>query len=100
MSWDAEFLRPIALPTGKKAATLRQAAEYIQKLPKSEQAKAHWTYAVDDLIAAAEHRVPIMHAEIAVNRALTPDEEPRYGAGKAVGPDMKFHRRRKLVRDR
>lgn len=100
MSWNAEFLRPIALPTGKLATTLRQVAEYIRKLPKSEHDKRHWQEAVEELIGAAERRIPIMHAEIAVNRALHPDDEPRYGAGKAVGPEMKFHRRRKLARDR
>lgn len=87
------------MPTGKLAITLRQAAEYIKKLPKSEHDKQHWQEAVGELIGAAERRLPIMHAEIAVNRALHPDDEPRYGAGKAVGPETKFHGRRKLARD-
>ena len=100
MSWDDEFYRPIALPKDKKATTLRQAAQYIQGLPKSEHEKQFWKDAVESLIGAAEHRLPIMHAEIAVNRALAPDTEPRYGAGKAVGPEVKFHRRRKLARER
>ena len=52
------------------------------------------------LIEAAEGRNPIMFAQIAVNRALDIGTEPKYGPGKAVGPEMKFHRRRKLARDR
>ncbi len=77
MSRDDEFYRPIKLPTGKMAVTLRHAAEYIKTLPKSEHDKPHWQYAGQDLIGAAEHRLPIMHAEIAFNKALKPDEEPR-----------------------
>ena len=52
------------------------------------------------LIEAAEGRNPIMFAQIAVNRALSHSEEPKYGPGKAVGPEIKFHRRRKLARER
>ena len=36
MSWDQRFYDPIELPKGKKLVTLRDAAEYITKLPKAE----------------------------------------------------------------
>jgi hypothetical protein len=50
------------------------------------------------LIEAAEGRNPIMFAKIAVNRVV--GFEPRYVPAKAASPEMKFHHRRKLVRDR
>lgn len=99
MPWDARFGRPVKLPSGRLIHTLRQAAEYIVALPKSESAKEPWQHAMEILIEAAEGRGPIMFAQIAMNRALTQDEEPTYGPGKVVGPEMKF-RRRKLARDR
>jgi len=34
--WSAQFEEPIALPKGKPIVTLREAANYIAKLPKSE----------------------------------------------------------------
>lgn len=37
MSWDREFDDPVP---GMK--TLRDAANYFMKLPKSEQSKPHW----------------------------------------------------------
>ena len=36
MSWDQRFFDPIELPSGRKLLTLRDAAEYITKLPKAE----------------------------------------------------------------
>lgn len=100
MAWDARFDRPIALPSGRIIHTLRQAAEHIMALPKAERDTTPWQHAMEILIEAAEGRNPIMFAQIAVNRALSHGEEPKYGPGKAVGPEMKFHRRRKLARDR
>lgn len=38
MAWDARFDRQIALPSGRIIHTLRQAAEHIMALPKSESA--------------------------------------------------------------
>jgi hypothetical protein len=100
MAWDTRFDRPIALPSGEMATSLRQAAEYAMILPKVERETTAWQHAMEILIEAAEGRNPIMFAQIAVNRALDIGTEPKYGPGKAVGPEMKFHRRRKLARDR
>lgn len=100
MSWDARFDRPIALPSGEMATTLRQAAEHIITLPKAEREKTPWQHAMEILIEAAEGRNPIMFAQIALSRAIDSDTEPKYGPGKSVGPEIKFHRRRKLARER
>jgi hypothetical protein len=101
MPWDARFDRPIKLPSGSLIHTLRQAAEHIMALPKSESRKEPWQHAMEILLEAAEGRNPIVFAQIAVNRALSTGAEPKYGPGKAIGPEMKFHRRRRrLARDR
>ncbi len=50
--------------------TLRDAADYIMKLPKAEQNLEPWQAAVEALIMAAEDRGPLMHARIGVMRAL------------------------------
>ena len=56
--------------------TLRDAADYIQKLPKAEQAEPHWQIAVENLIRAAETGGAwLMMAQIAMSR------EPWEGAG-------------------
>jgi len=42
--------------------TLRDAADYIVKLPKAEQNLEAWQTAVEALLMAAEDRGPLMHA--------------------------------------
>ena len=37
MSWNRPFDQPVPLPNGGPARTLRDAANYIKKLPKSER---------------------------------------------------------------
>jgi hypothetical protein len=36
VSWDQRFFDPMILPNGRKLVTLRDAAQYITKLPKAE----------------------------------------------------------------
>jgi hypothetical protein len=35
--WDRKFNEPITLPAGRRLVILRDAAQYIQKLPKKEE---------------------------------------------------------------
>ena len=70
MSWSSEFDGPIPRPGRKPIQTLREAAQYITALPKSEQVKPHWQAAAEALIMAAEGRGPTMHARIGMLRAL------------------------------
>jgi hypothetical protein len=49
VGWSDKFEDPVPGMT-----TLRDAATYIQKLPKAEQSKQHWQTAVGMLIKAAE----------------------------------------------
>ena len=55
--------------------SLRDAADYIMKLPKAEQNLEAWQTAVEALIMAAEGRGPVMHARIGVLRALNRNVE-------------------------
>ena len=50
--------------------TLRDAADFIMKLPKAEQDLEEWQTAIACLIGAAEGRDFMMHARIGVLRAL------------------------------
>ena len=42
MSWSRRFDDPIPLPRGRQFVTLKDAADYIMKLPKAEQNHEHW----------------------------------------------------------
>ena len=69
VSWDRPFDQPIPLPSGSPARTLREAANYIRKLPKSEYDKPEWRLAVQMLIDAAEDRGPMLFARMGIPRA-------------------------------
>ena len=62
-------LRQIPKIRCQAAGLLRDAAEYIQKLPKAEQLP-HWQAAVEALIMAAEGRAPLLHARVGMLRAM------------------------------
>jgi hypothetical protein len=95
-SWKRTFEDPIPLPRGRQLITLKEAADYIMKLPKAEQNLAEWQAATEALIMAAEDRGPLMHARVGMLRALNRHVE------RVFNPDRKDHHwgRRKLARDR
>ena len=67
--------------------TLKDAADYIMALPKKAHDAPYWQLAMEQLIDAAEGRNFIMHARIAVLKALnhgkpSPASEPRRKAVK------------------
>jgi hypothetical protein len=68
--WHRKFVDPIVLPDGRKLLTLRDAAEYITALPKSEHDAADWQVAMDALLLVAERNGPEMLARIAVMKAF------------------------------
>ena len=61
MSWSRRFDEPIQPPKGKKLVTLKDAAAYIMKLPKSKQQSPEWQAAGEAVIMAAEDRGPLRH---------------------------------------
>jgi hypothetical protein len=70
VDWSREFDNPVPLPGGRQLVTLKDAADYVMKLPKPEQNLEEWQTAVVCLIGAAEGRDFLMHARIGVLRAL------------------------------
>jgi hypothetical protein len=53
MSWSRRFDDPIPLPRGRQLVTLKDAANYIQKLPQAEQDVDEWQAAVEALLLVA-----------------------------------------------
>jgi hypothetical protein len=75
--------------------TLRDAGDYITKLPKAEHSAAEWQAAMEALILVADLGGPTMFARIAVMRALNRHLE------RVFNPDRTDHHwgKRKLKRD-
>ena len=73
--WSSPFHKPIPPPKEKPLRTLKDAADYILKLPKKTAAAPHWQLAMEQLIDAAEGRNFVMHARIGVLRALNHDRD-------------------------
>lgn len=76
MSWSARFEDPVPLGSGRALLSLRDAARYIQRLPPSDQRKLHWQTATSVLISVAEGRDFLMHARIAMLRAINHGRPP------------------------
>ena len=70
MSWSRPFDDRILLPRGRQLVTLKDAANYIQKLPKADQDLEEWQTAVEALLLVVELNGPIMMARIGIMRAL------------------------------
>jgi hypothetical protein len=87
---------PISLPGGRQLVTLRDAGNYITKLPKAEHEAAEWQAAMEALMMVATQDGPTMFARIGIMRALNRHVE------RAFNPSRKEHHwgRRKLARDR
>jgi hypothetical protein len=93
--WSRRFEDPIPLPGGRQLATLKDAGNYITKLPKAEHATPEWQAAMESLVLVAELGGPTMFARIGVMRALNRHVE------RVFNPDRKDPHwgRRKLKRD-
>ena len=64
MSWDQRFFAPVIVLGRKPLTTLRDAALYITKLPKTEHDTEEWQAAMQALMLVAEHNGPTMFARI------------------------------------
>ena len=86
--WSRKFEEPIPLPKGKPLVTLRDAANYITKLPKAEHQAGEWQAAMQALLLVVEQNGPTMFGRIGVMRALNrlierefnPDRKDSIGA--------------------
>jgi hypothetical protein len=74
VAWDQLFFDPITLPGRKPLVTLRDAAQYISKLPKAERDAEEWQAAMQALMLVVEQNGPTMFARIGVMRALHRDK--------------------------
>jgi hypothetical protein len=86
MPWDRPFDQPVPLPSGPPARTLRDAAKYIKKLPKSEYDRQEWRLAVQMLIDASEDRGPMLFARIGITRALERQPLPAFDPSRKSTP--------------
>src|SRR3979411_296117 len=94
--WDQEFFDPIIMPGRKPLVTLRDAAQYITKLPKAEHDTEEWRPAMQALLLVAEHNGPPMFARIGIMTALNSHVERVFDPSRKD----KHWGRRKLARDR
>ena len=60
--------------TAGRLVTLKDAADYVTKLPKAEQDKPAWQVAIHCLIGAAEGRDFLLHARTGMLRVLNADK--------------------------
>jgi hypothetical protein len=73
--WDRQFYDPIELPGRRKPlVTLRDAAQYIIKLPKAERHEPEWQTAAEVLMLIAKRGGDPMMAHIAMMQALHRDK--------------------------
>jgi hypothetical protein len=96
VSWARPFDQPVPLPGGPSARTLRDAGNYIKKLPRSDRDTPEWRLAIQMLIDAAEDRGPVLFAKMGMDRALNRKVKD------VINPDRKDTHwgKRKLARDR
>ena len=85
MSWDRPFDQPVPLLSVAPARTLRDAANYIRKLPESERDTPEWRLAIQMLIDAAEDCGPVLFAKMGIHRAVNRNVE------RVFNPDRKDH---------
>lgn len=94
MTWERPFDQPVPLPEGPPARTLRDAANYIKKLPDSERNTPECRLAIQMLIDAAEDLGPMLFAKTGILRAFHgPTQRMPYPKASNIG-------RRKLRRNR
>jgi hypothetical protein len=73
--WDRQFYDPIELPGRRKPLiTLRDAAQYIIKLPKAERHEPEWQTAAEVLMLIAKCGGDPMMAHIEMMKALHRDK--------------------------
>ena len=80
---------------GKTLRTLRDAAQYITKLPKAEHDADEWQAAMEALLLVAELDGPPMFARIGIMRALNRGDVREFNPSRKD----KHWGRRKLARD-
>jgi len=83
LPWSTRFEDPIVLPGGRQLLTLKDAADYIMKLPK-ESDLTEWQMAIEALMLCSRGGDPML-ARIGVMKALNRHVE------RVFNPDAKKH---------
>jgi hypothetical protein len=78
--WSRTFFDPLPLPGGGELRTLRDAGNYIAKLPKREHDAPAWRAAIEALMLVVEHGGDTMLPRIGDHAGAVPW---RRGAGAA-----------------
>jgi hypothetical protein len=68
--WTRKFDEPMPVPKGRRLVTLRDAGDYIAKLPKAKYLTAEWQAAMFALMLVVDLNGPTMMARIGIMRAL------------------------------
>lgn len=91
MPWSTAFEDPIDLPDGRQLLTLKDAADYVTKLPKEQSDLAPWQVAIEALMLCSRDGSTMLARMKALNRNVVIP----------FGPDAKKHHwgKRKLKRD-
>jgi hypothetical protein len=71
--WTRKFDEPIPVPKGRRLVTLRDAGDYVAKLPKAKHMTAEWQAAMLALMLVVDLNGPTMMARIGIMRALNRD---------------------------
>jgi hypothetical protein len=93
VDWSRRFDEPIPLPAGGALRTLLDAGRYVEALPKSQLERTEWQTAIHFLLMAAEGRLPVMFANIAMLKALNA-ERPK----QTPSPRKKATKRYRIVK--
>jgi hypothetical protein len=80
--WSRASDDPIPLPRGRELVTLKDAADYVTKLPKAEQHLEEWQAAVEALLLVVELSGPTLMARIGVMRALNRHVERTFNSSR------------------
>ena len=69
MNWYREFDESIPIPRGREFVTLKDAGNYITKLPKAEHQAPEWQATIEASILVATKGGPTMLARIGIMQA-------------------------------
>ena len=72
MRWNSKMPKPVKLNDGRAISTLEDARDLMLSLPELHQRNAHWQYAGELLLKAADsgEKYAIMDARAQLTRAL------------------------------
>jgi hypothetical protein len=93
--WTRKFDEPIPVPKGRRLITLRDAGDYIAKLPKAKYLTAEWQAAMFALMLVVDLNGPTMMARIGIMRALNRNGVREFDSSR----NDKSWGKRKLKRD-